>query len=174
MKPREALLSHEMLTRVLDYDPATGVFVWKEVLSNRVKVGSVSGQVDTHGHRIIQLNNWRYLAHRLAWFYVHKVWPRDEIDHKNLLKDDNRIDNLREATHQQNVRNVGRKSHNKTGFKGVMVHPFYKNRVPKKYVAQITIDGIPQYLGIFDTPEEAHAAYVAASIKHHKEYGRSH
>lgn len=77
-------------------------------------------------------------------------------------------------THQQNVRNVSRKKHNSTGFKGVIVHNSYKNSKDKKYVAQITIDGITRYLGIFDTPEEAHAEYVRASLQHHQEFGRSH
>ena len=173
MKQRESVLSHELLTKVLDYNPDTGVFLWKAPLSNRAKKGAIAGNLDHHGHRLIPVNGIRYSAHRLAWFYIYKVWPTDEIDHENLLKDDNRISNLREATHQQNVRNVARKKHNKTGFKGVIVHPAYRDKKYKKYVAQITINGIPNYLGIFDTPEEAHAAYVRASLQHHKEFGRS-
>lgn len=169
MKLREASLSHETLTRLLDYDPATGIFRWKITTSNRMKVGDVAGQ-NSKGHLIIQVNSLRYMAHRLAWFYVYKVWPEDEIDHKNLVRNDNRIDNLREATHQQNVRNVARKKHNKTGFKGVIRH----NQSPHKFAAQITINGKCTYLGIFDTPEDAHAAYVLASQLHHGEYGRSH
>lgn len=169
MKPREASLTHETLTRVLDYDPATGVFTWKAPLSNRVKVGDVAGQIDHHGHRNINVNGTRYGAGRLAWFYFYKVWPVNEIDHENLVKDANWINNLREATRQQNVRNVARKKHNKTGFKGVIRH----NQYPHKFVAQITLDGVTRYLGISDTPEGAHAKYVEASIKHHGEYGRS-
>lgn len=168
MKPREALLSHETLTRVLDYNPETGMFTWKVVLSNRAKVGAVAGSLDRHGHRLIPINGTRYSAHRLAWFYVYNVWPKDEIDHENLIKGDNRIDNLREATRQQNVRNVARKKSNKTGFKGVIRH----NQSPHKFVAQITIDGLTRYLGIFDTPEDAHAEYVRASKEHHQEFGR--
>lgn len=167
MKSREASLSHETLTRVLDYDPATGVFVWKAPLSNRVKAGAVAGQIDHHGHRNINVNGIRYGAHRLAWFYVHKAWPLDEIDHKNRIKDDNRIDNLREATRNENNRNVTKKRHNTTGFKGVIRHSTYKH----KFCAQIVVNRKNIYLGIFDTPEEAHAAYVEASKEHHGEYG---
>ncbi len=169
MKPREASLDHETLTQILDYNGETGVFTWKAPLSNRVKVGDVAGQIDHNGHRNINVNGVRYGAGRLAWFAVHRVWPTDEIDHINLVKDDNRIANLREATRNQNNRNVRRKRHNSTGFKGVIRHSQSRH----KFVAQITVDGKCIYLGIFDTPEDAHACYVAASRRWHGEYGRA-
>ncbi len=171
MKPREASLDHDTLTRILDYDAETGIFRWKIPLSNRVKVGDVAGRVDQRdlkGHRCIQLNGMKYTAGRLAWLFVHKVWPTAEIDHVNLNADDNRISNLREVTHQQNVRNVKMRRNNKTGFKGVSHHSTSKH----KFVAQITIDGKPNYLGIFDSPEDAHEAYAKASRRWHGEYGR--
>jgi len=167
MTPREEKLSHAELTRLLAYDPETGVFRWKEVTSNRVKVGDVAGQSDTNGHIIIQVNGLRYMAHRLAWFYVHQQWPSEEIDHKNRVKNDNRINNLREANRNENNRNVSKKKHNTTGFKGVTRHTKSKH----KFVAQITVDGRCKYLGIFDTPEDAHAEYVRASMKYHKSFG---
>lgn len=165
MKVREASLSHETLTELLDYNPETGVFTWKKVTSNRVNVGDVAGQ-KIKGHLLIQINGWRYMAHRLAWFYVHKAWPKDEIDHENLIRDDNRLSNLREATHQQNVYNVKKRRHNTTGFKGVTFH-----KAAGRFMAQIRADRKYIYLGLFDTPEEAHAAYAAASKEHHGEYG---
>jgi hypothetical protein len=170
MKYRETKLSHTELTRLLDYNPETGVFTWKIVTSNRVKVGGVAGSPDRNGHLLICLNGTKYAAHRLAWFFVYKVWPEPEIDHINRVKTDNRIANLREATRNQNNRNVGIKRSNKTGFKGVIFHSQSKH----KFVAQITVNGKTRYLGIFDTPEEAHAAYVAASEEHHGEYGVTH
>lgn len=169
MKPRETLLSHETLTYLLDYDPATGIFRWKATTSNRVRVGDAAGSPDGKGHLMVSINGTKFGAHRLAWFYVHKVWPKDEIDHKNLTKDDNRIDNLREATHFQNVCNARKRRHNTTGFKGVTFH-----KAANKFMAQIRADGKYLYLGLFDTPEEAHAAYVAASKEHHGEYGVTH
>lgn len=168
MKEREANLERAALTRALNYDPLTGVFLWANPTSNRVAVGEVAGQLDTHGHRLISVNGVRYGAHRLAWFYVHGVWPSDEIDHINLIKDDNRIENLREATRAGNCRNVSRKKNNKSGFKGVMRHSQAKHR----FQAQITVNGRPKYLGLFDTAEQAHAAYVRASNLYHQDFGR--
>lgn len=169
MKPREAKLSHEELIRLLDYDPATGVFRWKVAPSNRVHVGQSAGSPYRRGYIFVTINGVRYAAHRLAWFYVYKFWPKNEIDHINLVSGDNRITNLREATHQQNVRNVAMQGRNRTGFKGVTPH----QQSPHKFIAQITVDGRNLYLGLFDTPEDAHAEYVKASIQHHQQFGRS-
>ena len=167
MTLREERLSLERLHDVVSYDPDTGIFRWRKVTSNRVKIGDVCGQLDRHGHRSINIDGLRYMAHRLAWFYVHGIWPVEEIDHINRIKDDNRISNLRDCTRTQNNRNVGIKRHNKVGLKGVSRH----SQCRHKFVAQITIGGRPKYLGIFDTPEEAHETYKEASMIYHGKYG---
>jgi hypothetical protein len=169
MKEREKRLAHAVLVEMLGYNAVTGQFIWKKPTSNRVKIGDVAGQINHQGHRLISVNGTRYAAHRLAWFYVKGVWPSEEIDHINLVKDDNRLSNLREATRNGNCRNVGKKKHNRSGFKGVHRHSLSPNR----FVAQITVDGRPKYLGLFGTPEEAHAAYVKASDFYHGEFGRA-
>ena len=169
MKPREESLDWATLERALDYDPETGIFRWKQP-RRRVKVGDITGTPDTHGHLGITLDGIRYSAHRLAWFYVHKVWPKDEIDHINRVKTDNRIANLREATHQQNMFNTDRRRNNLSGFKGVVRLRREKNN----FMARIQVDGKTIFLGLFPTPEEAHAAYADASQRYHGKYGRSH
>jgi len=64
-----------------------------------------AGTVLATGYRVIRVDGYRYLAHRLAWFYVYGAWPVSEIDHINLLKDDNRISNLRDVSRKENVWN---------------------------------------------------------------------
>lgn len=170
MKPRQAApLTYRRLTEVLRYDPASGVFTWLKTLSNRNPAGRQAGSPDKHGHILICVDGVKYAAHRLAWLYMTKRWPTHEIDHRDLNAGNNKWENLREATHQQNVRNVGRKSHNKTGFNGVCRHSQAKH----KFVAQITVDGRPKYIGLFNSPEEAHEAYVEASRRHHGDFGRA-
>jgi hypothetical protein len=162
---RQAALSHERLTELLHYDQETGIFRWAKRTSNRVKVGDRAGEIDRHGHRMISIDGWRYMAHRLAWFYVYGRWPFPEIDHKNLIKDDNRINNLREATRTQNC--VNRPVNSKrTGLRGVW--PNGENG----YAAVISVKRKRIYLGTFRTLEQAHAEYIKAAAIYHGEYGR--
>lgn len=91
-----------------------------------------------------------------------------QVDHINGDGLDCRRGNLRLATQQQNNCNTRRRIDNKTGFKGVRKHTLCS-----KYTSDITIFGRKHYLGLFDTPEAAYAAYCAASALHHKEFGRT-
>jgi hypothetical protein len=76
--------------QVLNYNPETGIFTWKERISIRIMVGWVAGEIDSHGHRRIGIEGTRYAAHRLAWLYVHGKWPDDEIDHAYPVDADTR------------------------------------------------------------------------------------
>ena len=51
----------------------------------------------------ITIGGYDYYAHRLAWFYVYGEWPVNELDHIDEDKENNAIDNLREATHAENL-----------------------------------------------------------------------
>jgi hypothetical protein len=104
-----------------------------------------------------------YREHRLAWFYVHGVWPAQLLDHINADVADNRIANLREATPSQNCCNRRIQSRNSTGFKGV-------SRRKYAWEANIMLNGKPRYLGHFKTPIAAHEAYLAAADELHGEF----
>lgn len=166
MKPREASLSHARLLEVLAYDQITGVITWRKSLQGRITVGQVAGSLNANGHRQIHLDGKNWMSHRLAWFYLHKAWPKNEIDHRDLNKDNNAIENLREATRVENCCN--RRASPKTnvsGYKGV-------SAIRGKWHAQIKHKGKCYHLGYYEDPKEAHAVYVAASNKFHGEFGR--
>lgn len=163
--PRKSLpLTHERLLEVLDYDPTSGFFLWRQTTSPRGLKGSQAGVLRPAGYRVITINRIAYLAHRLAWFYVYATWPEQWVDHINGCRDDNRIENLRDvppAFNRHNTKQAGR--NNKTGFLGVV-----KNETGR-YVSRITYAGKKNhYLGVFDTPEEAHAAFMVAKQKYQK------
>jgi hypothetical protein len=110
-----------------------------------------------------------YMAHRLAWLYVTGRMPSDQIDHINGLKDDNRWNNLREATNKENSENLKQYSNNKTGFRGVHFH-----KPSGKWVARVTHHYADKYFGYFDTPEAAaEAARTARSALFTHDVGRA-
>ena len=113
------MLTQKELKRILHYDTFTGVFVWRVSPRRNVPVGSEAGSLKPSGYIDIGISNKIYRAHILAWLYVHGYFPENEIDHKNLIRHHNWIDNLREATRQCNARNSKLRATNKTGIKGV-------------------------------------------------------
>lgn len=165
MKPRNGHLLWDYLLEVLEYNKKTGVFRWTALAHPRV-AGQVAGNVNSkNGYRYIQVAGQRYLAGRLAHFYVTGYWPSGHIDHKNRLRDDNRWTNLRDATRVQNLGNMRRKKNNKSGYKGVV---FIADK--NKYRAVMSVNYKNQFLGYFDTAEDAHAAYCAAAKKRFGEF----
>ena len=166
MNAHETFLSHEELLRIMHYDLETGVFRWRVGRGGNIRAGMVAGTL-CRGYVQLCFFKRTFAAHRVAWFYVHGKWPEKVLDHINMVRSDNRFVNLREVTRQQNNRNVGLKSHNKTGFKGVCRSPSGRN-----FRAYITVDYKTHYLGSFKTAHEAQAAYAAASLQHHKDFGR--
>lgn len=150
-------ISHQRLLEVLNYDPETGEFTWA-TSRPKAREGDPAGCVKADGYRYIRVDYRAYLGHRLAWFYVTGAWPETGLDHKNRIRSDNRIANLRLATVSQNGANSPTK--NKTGLKGVQ--PYGKK---PRYAARLFTGGKNHYLGTFDTPEEAHEAYKKAAEK---------
>ena len=146
----------------LDYNPLTGIFTWRVKVNSRAKAGAVAGS-QSRGYWVIRVAGKLHGAHRLAWFFVYGEWPK-QIDHINGIQSDNRIANLRLATNAQNAQNS--RCRNRAGFKGVS---------PKKgkWRATIKHDGRSIQIGTFASPEEAHAAYVAASRRLFGEFARN-
>lgn len=162
---RNAPLTLARLKEVLSYDSSTGEFTRLDNIHRPDLAGNPAGSVGSDGYCSISVDGRRYKAHRLAWFYVHGRWPSALMDHRNLRRADNRIDNLREATSAQNISNSGPRNNNVCGFKGVVLAKHVG-----RWKARITVNRRAIHLGYFDTPEAAHAAYVAAAQVHFGEF----
>lgn len=152
---------------MLAYDPQTGVFQWR-IDTGNAKPGAIAGTPNGKGYLVVRVKDRLIMAHRLAWFYAYGEWPKPFADHINGIRSDNRISNLREATKSQNMGNSRAHKRNTSGFKGVCFH-----KKSGRWVANISPNREHYYLGLFDTPEEAHAAYSAAAKKHYGEFARS-
>lgn len=157
MKP----LTPHQLRNILNYDPSTGRFSWRVKTSRKVVVGKEAGSTKPSGYVSIRINGQGHYAHRIAWCYVYGVWPTDEIDHINGVRDDNRIANLRQATRKQNMENRVRPL-GASGYRGVVWL-----KANQKWRASIVHNKKNIYLGLFDTAEEASAMYRDASAFFH-------
>lgn len=161
-------LTAERLRDLVIYDGATGVFRHRNPVGLRVKAGDVAGSVNDRGYVKVVVDGKSYRAHALAWLYVHGRWPEGRLDHRDLDRSNNRIDNLREATGSQNQANRSKQANNTSGYKGV-----YWLKSQKKWLAKVVRNGKQYHLGLHDTVEAAHAAYKAGSERLHGEFARS-
>lgn len=161
MSTVDSMLTAEELRAMLDYDPDTGIFTWRIKRPHRC-IGSVAGSL-FKGYIRIKISGKGHLAHRLAWLHLYGVWPSIDIDHKNLIRSDNRRENLREATDSQNRQNTLVHADNASGFKGVTLYP-YKTRPAR---ATIMVDYKQKHIGYFKTAEDAAQAYAVAAATLH-------
>jgi hypothetical protein len=153
-------LTAARLRELMHYDPATGVFTSNTRRGIADKGSPIRGMI-SNGYSRIGIAGIRYAAHRLAWLYVHGEWPKQDIDHINGDKLDNRISNLRDVSTRTNTENRRTAmSNNKSKLLGV-------RKMGKKWAAHIGTNGRTRYLGSFLTPEEAHAAYLVAKRELH-------
>lgn len=156
-------ITADFVRQILHYDEQTGDFFWKVSRGNQyTKPGMKAGFKDTYGHLGIEINGKRYLSHRLAWLYVFGHWPKNQIDHINRIRDDNKLSNLRDVEILENLQNKGNYKNNTSGYKGVVVNK------SGKFIAQITINGKSKYLGSYKTPQEASDVYQNAFEKSKK------
>jgi hypothetical protein len=152
------MLTQIELKKLLNYDEKTGIFT-RLIARNQFKIGEIAGGLDVStGYIRLRIAGKSYRAHRLAWLYTHGSWPIKYIDHINGDKTDNSILNLRDVTPSGNRQNqrVASKTNKTTGLIGISVYSI------GRYRAQISVYGKNKHLGLFDTPEEAHQAYLNA------------
>lgn len=167
------MLSYARASELFTYDNTTGNLHWKVATSNRVKVGSVVGNVMRSGvlfYRQCSADGHRLQVHRIVWLLHYGKWPENFIDHEDGDGLNNRVSNLRDATDGQNKQNASLRSDNASGHTGVTWH-----KKARKWVAQIQIAGTNYYLGLFsDLPAAVEARKRASRLcGFHKNHGRA-
>jgi hypothetical protein len=149
-------MNKDYLSQLLNYDPSTGVFVWKVNRRGGAKAGKEAGSITSKGYRSIRVFNSLYGAHRLAFLFMTGFMPTSDIDHINGNRADNRWCNLREVSRSLNMQNLHHPhKDNATGLLGV-------SRFRDKYQASIRANGVTMRIGLYDCPYVAHAAYIAS------------
>lgn len=145
----------ERIREVLDYDPATGICAYRS--------GKGRGGARTKdGYIQVFIDRRPYMAHRVAWLLSTGSWPSEQIDHRNGIRNDNRLCNLREATNAENCQNKAGRRGTASRFIGVVWH-----KRDNRWLAQIRVDGKVRHLGSYLSEEAAAEAYAKAKSELH-------
>ena len=125
--------------------------------------GKEAGNRRTDGYIMVRVivDGVKYdiLKHRLIWALAHEQWPQAGLDHRDGDMENNRLDNLREATQRQNMQNIVVRSPTQ----GTAFDPR-----SKRWQAMLGLNGKKLHLGMFPTAEAAHAAYLKAKAELHQ------
>lgn len=138
------MLTQKRLREILTYDPVTGIFTF----AKGKRKGKIAGTAhDPRGFQKVQIDNERYLLHRLAWLWMTGTMPRWSVEHINGDRSDNRWSNLREGNRPQ-----------KTGYRAPWREPTSTLGVwlvGDRYEAMVEVDGVMINLGAFESQEDA-------------------
>ena len=161
------LPSPELLRKLLRYDQATGFLYWNArpesmfssardcaAWNTRYAGNRAFASKNDKGYCTGSIANRNYSAHRVIWAMETGVWPDRLVDHKDKDRSNNKLDNLRLATYQQNKANSTSARGSSSKFIGVSW-----NKFSKKWSASIKLDGKSKHIGYFDSEVEAAEAY---------------
>lgn len=174
------MITQEIIRKLLDYDPETGKLTWrardrKWFKSDRdcnawnAKLsGKEAFTLETGGYYEGRILGKKYLAHRIIWLWVTGECPKEQIDHINHVKNDNRWCNLRQVSNQENGKNQSVRKTNTSGQMGV-----YFNKRTNKWRAYISVNGKSVYIGEFDLVEGAIQARKEVEVRYrfHENHG---
>lgn len=160
--PRNNDLSCEKANVLFEY--RNGELYWKQRGRSR-QMDRPAGGINGDGYRRIKINRKLYAVHRLVWV-MHGNDPVSFVDHINGDVLDNRIENLRAATHSQNCMNRRVRFNSKSGVKGV-------NLRKGKWHTCVILNNEKYSAGTFDRKEDAIAAVDKLRKELHGEFARS-
>jgi hypothetical protein len=156
------MITQARLKELLNYDPETGVFTWA-IRRPGVCFEKTVGNINVvYGKKYlrIKLDRTPYAAHRLAWLYMTADPSPVGIDHEDGNGLNNKFDNLREATHLENMRNMRLNKRNTSGVCGI-----YWEYISKNWTASISSCGKSIHLGRHKDKFEAICARKPAENK---------
>ena len=152
----------EVLTR---FEYRDGALFYRRVIGS-MKIGRKAGSVNSRNYYHVEIKSKNFLVHRLI-FLMHKGFLPEFIDHIDGNKQNNCIENLREASNADNCSNARIRKDNTSGFKGVSWH-----NKQKKWVAYANKNLTRKYLGLFASLEDAASAVMRARSELHGEFAR--
>lgn len=162
---KKSELTVERVRELFSYDPETGILTRRSKMRG-AKPGSAAGYMGAAGYLRVKIHCGDYRVSRVIWFLVHGEWPL-LVDHINGIRTDNRLCNLRSATHAINSQNIRSATGRDKAVRLLGVVRVKGSGPGLPWKAVIKASGKGHILGRFQTQEEAHAAYVKAKRELH-------
>ena len=159
------LLTQQYLQSLFEYKD--GELFWKVPKAKRIKIGQEAGSSKEKGYFVVGINGFNYGIHRIIFTMNHGYMP-EFIDHIDGNPSNNKIENLREATHSQNQCNKSKQSNNTSGIKGVS---WVTKR--NKWVVRVQLNKNSHQLGYFKDLELAELVAIEGQNKYHGKYARN-
>jgi hypothetical protein len=159
-QPMNLILLHEL------FEYRDGEFYWRKRPNSRVLAGAKAGNEDSLGYTFIAYKRKKYALHRLIFWKEHGYLPA-EVDHIDGNPRNNRIENLRAATHLENMRNAKLRKDNTSGIKGVCW-----NKTDKKWEVKFQLDGKTKHFGKYFDIDVAKFVCETMRHKYHKDFAR--
>lgn len=173
MTSENTILTQAILQELLRYDPLTGNLWWRRrarkwfksdrgwkrwntIFSNKIAFSSIN-----KGYLVGTIFDKQYLAHRIIWLMIYGKYPKGKTDHKNRVRSDNRLKNLKDVTSIQNGQNANLRCDNTSGIVGVSW-----KKLENKWQVLIGVNNKYIYLGCFDDFDEACKVRKAAEVEH--------
>lgn len=147
--PKETL---DTLKQILEYDPISGLLIWKVRRNSKTLIGNIAGSLLPTGYIRIYIDKVQHMAHQLAWLFTYGEWPNPMLDHIDGNRSNNRIENLRISNAR--INQLNRIEHRNGNLPGT----FQTKRLT--WVSRININGKKVTLGSFKTEEEANQVYL--------------
>jgi hypothetical protein len=168
------MITQAKLKELFNYNPETGLFTRRIDVGLRVKAGAVITNTNNMGYLRIIIDRKAYAGHRMAWLYMFGELPK-QIDHKNGIKTDNRIANLRLCTTSENNANRSTRAVGVSGYKGILYSEKYNS-----YVARLAVDKqrlqktftISKFESKEKALQEAHLWLESIRKEHHNEFAK--
>jgi hypothetical protein len=152
------MINQSVIKELFEYK--NGGLYWKVFTNSRAPIGSKAGTFNKHNDRwYIRVNRVRYLEHRLIFLW-HHGWMPEQVDHIDVCRTNNSIENLRAATANQNQRNKPLQCNNTSGAKNVRFHA-------GKWKVDLKVNKKLIHIGRFDNFELAELVAVEARNKYH-------
>ena len=164
MDDRNSSITQQRLHELFKY--CDGKLFWKVRQAACIYIGDEAGSVNKKGYRRVMIKNKSYAMHRLI-FMMHYGYLPKQVDHIDRNKLNNRIENLRPATHGQNRQNATISKNNTSGVKGIN----WQKR-DNKWQARVMLNKKSYQIGYFETLEEAKKAVEKARQQLHGEFAR--